>query len=498
MRKIYQRLKDRVHLHFPLSVKWTLLTSAFVFISVIIFSAVTYRSSMSTLISQEKQKVTEVTRNIEKRLSISNLELTIRNTAYYLGETGGQLTSEPTERTLEANLIRLNSFISDLSLPELSVSVYNNSKKLVFETKNTKYSYVGNEKKSLEKTKLNGTSGFLATEPIFSKESGEKIGYIQLFYDLSSVDEVREHLIKTLIILIIGGLLISLALGFLLSSYFLRPLKKIAATMNEIKADPQTEARIPEIKQRDEFAELALVFNDMIDRMQRFIEQQQQFVGDVSHELRTPVAVIEGHLQLLNRWGKDDPEILEESLQASLQEISRMKTLVQEMLDLSRVGQVELQHKNDLSNAKEVVHQCYNNFVLLYPDFTFILDDDLDQEMQVKIYRNHFEQILVIIMDNAVKYSLDRKEVNLSVSYNQHSLEIAIQDFGEGISEEELDQVFNRFYRVDKARSRHKGGNGLGLAIAKELVETYGGTIYVDSVLGQGSVFRITLPLKKD
>ncbi|MGX7030986.1 HAMP domain-containing sensor histidine kinase [Vagococcus zengguangii] len=485
----------KVHFHLSMSGKWTLLTSLFVLICVIVFSSVTYQKSIDTLIEVERENINATIDDVANRLKISNNELSIRNTAYYLSDEHSVLGSDPTERTLEANLIRLNSFISELSQPELSVSVYNTEQHLVFETKNTKHAYYGSEKREVSQKIVDGKTGFLATEPVYSKEKGEKIGYIQLFYDLSQVDSVKNNLIRLMFWLSLISIIVSALFGLALSHYFMRPLKKITEVINEIKTDPQTEARMPVEEMKDEFADLAIIFNDMMDRMQRFIEQQQQFVGDVSHELRTPVAVIEGHLKLLNRWGKDDPEILEESLGASLQEISRMKSLVQEMLDLSRAGQIDLHHKHDVSNAKEVIHQVYNNFVMLYPDFKFVLDDDILEEKEVKIYRNHLEQILIIILDNAVKYSMNRKEVLLSISTTYDYLEIAIQDYGEGISEADLEQVFNRFYRVDKARSRHKGGNGLGLSIAKQLVETYDGKIKVESVLEKGSTFRISLPL---
>lgn len=487
--------KGKVRFHLSLSGKWTLLTSLFVLICVIVFSTVTYKKSIDTLIEVERKNINATLNHVTNRLKISNNELSIRNTAYYLSDEHSMLGSDPTERTLEANLIRLNSFISELSQPELSVSVYNSEQHLVFETKSNKYAYYGNEKKQVSKKIVDGKTGFLATEPIYSKETGNKVGYVQLFYDLSQIDSVKDNLIKLMLWLSLSSLVVSVLFGLLLSNYFMRPFKKITEVINQIKTDPQTTERMPVDEMKDEFADMGIIFNDMMDRMQRFIEQQQQFVGDVSHELRTPVAVIEGHLNLLNRWGKDDPEILEESLNASLQEISRMKSLVQEMLDLSRAGQIDLHHKNDVSNAKEVIHQVYNNFVMLYPDFKFVLDDDILEEKQVKIYRNHLEQILIIILDNAVKYSLNRKEVLLSISTNYDYLEIAVQDYGEGISKVDIDQVFNRFYRVDKARSRHKGGNGLGLAIAKQLVDTYEGQIKVESILEKGSIFRIKLPL---
>ena len=160
--------------------------------------------------------------------------------------------------------------------------------------------------------------------------------------------------------------------------------------------------------------------------------------------------------------GKDDPEILDESLKASLQEISRMKSLVQEMLDLSRAEQVDTQYANERTDAKQVVYQVFNNFQLVYPEFHITLDDDLPTEVELKIYRNHFEQLLIILLDNAIKYSTDRKEVHISISRTMNEFEIAVQDFGEGITEEDLEKIFDRFYRVDKARARNKGGNGLG------------------------------------
>lgn len=160
---------------------------------------------------------------------------------------------------------------------------------------------------------------------------------------------------------------------------------------------------------------------------------------------------------MLERWGKDDPQVLSDSLKASLIETKRMKNLVQEMLDLSRAEQVEINYRNEKTVVNDVVHQVFNNFKMLYPEFTFNLDDDLDEKITVNIYRDHLEQVLVILCDNAVKYSQDRKEIHITLSRGMNTVEIGIQDFGEGIAPEDAKRVFDRFYRVDKARSRKKG-----------------------------------------
>lgn len=210
------------------------------------------------------------------------------------------------------------------------------------------------------------------------------------------------------------------------------------------------------------------------------------------------MAVIQGHIEMLLRWGKDDPEVLSESLKASLQETKRMKSLVTEMLDLSRAEQIEINYGEEITNVNEVFAQVYNDFKMIHPDFTFTFDDDTDKSIYVKIYRNHLEQVLVILLDNAIKYSTKRKEVHLSLSTSMSKVNIAVQDFGEGISEEDKQKVFNRFYRVDKARSRDKGGNGLGLSIAHRLIEAYHGNISIESSLGYGSIFQINLPIMTD
>ena len=136
---------------------------------------------------------------------------------------------------------------------------------------------------------------------------------------------------------------------------------------------------------------------------------------------------------------------------------------------------------------------------MLYPEFNFYLDIEKNpDDLYIKMFRNHFEQLLIILIDNAVKYSQDRKEIHLSVSTSLSEIEIAVQDFGEGMSEEDKERVFSRFYRVDKARSRDKGGNGLGLSIAQQLVKSYKGSIKVESALGHGSIFYVTFPILTD
>lgn len=475
-----------------LTLKWAFASSFFIFIVITVFAIVTYKTAVNLMIGREQEDAEQSTYEAVSHLANANKQLD-KETSYKnlieLPDVNNEIVEDGQGDT---------TFVSELGQTHLSLYVYNLQENLVFRTGEQELALRSQEPKEPTITTNEKAPSYLMIHPVYSKETREKIGYVQAFYDLTSFYEIRNRLLITLIVLEILSLLISGLLGYLLSSHFLKPLKTLRNTMESIQKDPQTSIHAPEPKSKDELADLSDIFNDMLDRMRSYTEQQEQFVEDVSHELRTPVAVIEGHLNMLQRWGKEDPEVLEESIEASLQEISRMKTLVQEMLDLSRAEQVDVYYKNETTLAKEVVYQVFNNFKMLYPEFMFTIDDALRREKTVQIYRDHLEQILIIILDNAIKYSAQRKEVHLSMASNQQELELAIQDFGEGISQENLDKIFHRFYRVDKARARDKGGNGLGLSIVKKLLDSYKGTIIAESSLGQGTIFRISLPLAKE
>lgn len=311
---------------------------------------------------------------------------------------------------------------------------------------------------------------------------------------VASAAVVHDFLVK-LIWVGIFVLVMAIALSFFAVTFVLNNIKVINKTIDDLNKKPDSDSRIKLKKRNDEIYDLTININKMLDRMQAYTNQQKEFVEDVSHELRTPVAVLEGHLSMLQRWGKDDPEVLNDSINSSLQELKRMQSLIQEMLDLTRVEQIDSEYLDQETEVKPLFTQVYNDFKMLHPDFVVNFDDDIQANSKVKIYRNHLEQVLVILLDNAFKYSGDRKEINLSASTNEALLEFVVQDYGVGINKKDLKQVFNRFYRVDKARSRKRGGNGLGLSIAKRLVEVYKGTITVESVLGSGTVFRVELPI---
>lgn len=425
-----------------------------------------------------------------------------------LNERLSEYDSPITSANIVATLNQNNSYQKDkdgvyqkkfyINDQQFNVQVYGTNRKEIFRTQSwNEGEVIGNDAKMQIKQLKNGLTIIQTSTPIISSKSRVLIGYLLVTNRLENLKQLKQKLYQLAMAIVFVSAIIAVILGYLLSNQMTKPIKKIQEIISSISEENISTKRIMVSEKNDEFAIVSEHFNELLDKISFYIEQQKHFVEDVSHELRTPVAIVEGHLKLLNRWGKDDPEVLEESLQASLVELQRMKTLVQEMLDLSRAPQVREQYKDATTNVTDVANQVVHNFRVLYPDFMFTFDDDLKRDLWIPIYLNHLEQVVIILMDNAVKYSLDRKEIILSLSKGEEHVEIAVQDFGMGMTEEDRRKVFSRFYRVDKARSRERGGNGLGLSIAKELIESYDGEISVTTLLNHGSIFKITLPLTK-
>lgn len=313
-------------------------------------------------------------------------------------------------------------------------------------------------------------------------------GSIEIVRKLENYTRLFNYMSLIMIIAILGAVLLSSMGGLIIANQILKPIKALSSTMQKIKAKGLKE-RVPEFHTKDEITELTHIFNGMMDDLEVSFNKQRRFVEDASHELRTPISILEGHLSMLQRWGKKDAEILEESIGASLEEVKRLKDLVNDLLDLTRIEAVRL--TKEVFNPFSVIENVIKRFEMIYPDF--IISYDYKRLLNVKLYgvKQHLEQLLVIVIDNAIKYSQEIKKVEIVQEIQNQRLYIHVFDYGEGIPKEDLPYIFDRFYRVDKARSRTKGGNGLGLAIAKEIVENLDGTISIQSELSKGT--QVTL-----
>ncbi|MED4584956.1 HAMP domain-containing histidine kinase [Brevibacillus choshinensis] len=318
-------------------------------------------------------------------------------------------------------------------------------------------------------------------------------GTIEIVRNLESSDLLNDLLLLTMLIAGIGSIVLIAAGGFLIARQIIKPVQSLAETMNIVRKTGHTR-RVEFSDNGDELSQLAIIFNEMMNRLELSFKQQNQFVEDASHELRTPLAVIEGHLSLLQRWGKNDPKILDESISAALMESRRLKGLVKELLELSRAEGDFATKSVPRIYSSSVISHTVQNFMLLYPDFTFDVDSEGIRNIQIDINPNHLEEVLSIVIENAIKYSCERKKVEIRGVLTDSEVLIVVTDFGEGIPAAEIPHVFDRFYRVDKARSRMKGGNGLGLSIAKRLMVSVNGTIHLESEERQGTSVYLHFP----
>ena len=474
--------------HKSVAKKWWLVISATIFALLGILTTILMQGQIMTLRENEKNQTIVYAQVVVDLLSRKFENLTTSDIVSILNE------AEQYEQE-QNGIYKKNSSFYPMN-EELNIRVFDTSRELIFQTQQWQDPL---QVSSTLETKFvplsTGEESIQVTMPILSRTNRLLIGHLQIINRMAKLTEMKKQLQKLYIQLLIMEALVAIGLAYFISRLISKPIEQIHDIIASINEDNIDSKRLIIPKKNDEFAVVSQQFNELLDKISFYISQQKHFVEDVSHELRTPVAIVEGHLKLLNRWGKDDPEVLEESLEASLAEIKRMKTLVQEMLDLSRAPQVREQYKDATTEVVDTLTQIVANFKVLYPDFTFVLDIDSKADLLSPIYRNHFEQVIIILLDNAVKYSTNRKEIIVSLSTVADQVEIGIQDFGMGLSEEDKKKVFSRFYRVDKARSRERGGNGLGLSIAKELIEGYNGSISLTSHLDQGTVFKVKLPI---
>ena len=482
-------MKDQ-NQHKSVAKKWWWVISATIFGLLAVLTAILIEGQIIGLRENEKNQTVVYAQVVADLLSEKTEKLTTENILSVLNKAE--------QYELDQNLVyKKNSSFYPMN-EELNIRVFDTSKELLFQTQKWQDTpQVSSKLETQFVTLSTGEESVQVMMPILSRNTRVLIGHLQVTNRMAKLVELKKQLRFLFLQLIMMEGIVAIGLAYFISRLISKPIEEIHDIIASINEENIETKRLIVPKKNDEFAIVSQQFNELLDKISFYISQQKHFVEDVSHELRTPVAIVEGHLKLLNRWGKDDPEVLEESLTASLSEIQRMKTLVQEMLDLSRAPQVREQYKDAKTEVVATVEQIVTNFKILYPDFTFIADIDTKKEIVSPIYRNHFEQVIIILLDNAVKYSTNRKEIIVSLSPTTEAVEIGIQDFGMGLSEEDKKKVFSRFYRVDKARSRERGGNGLGLSIAKELIEGYNGKISVTSRLNQGSQFKVKLPIEK-
>lgn len=285
------------------------------------------------------------------------------------------------------------------------------------------------------------------------------------------------HSLLLLIVLNAAAALVSLVAGRAVARRMLRPLSQMIARARAIDAGA-LDVRLSVPENGGELRDLAETLNAMLARVQDAFVRQGQFTQDASHELRTPLSVLQGNAELLARWGKDDPAVRDRCVAAILRQSDYMRRLADSLLFLSRGDRgMQLAEKRAL-DVPALLGELIDERRLIDPRHVYTLDAPKD--MMIAADETMLRQLLIILLDNAAKYTPEGGGVHLSATRARKSAVIALSDEGCGVPDDQLDKIFERFYRVDKARSRETGGTGLGLAIAKVIVALHGGHIHAE------------------
>lgn len=317
---------------------------------------------------------------------------------------------------------------------------------------------------------------------------------IIMYHSIDDELAIFLYLINMSLVLMLTGVVLFVAVGTSSTRKMLSPIKDMTEVAKRISGENMDE-RFELSKTRFELYELAMTINSMMDRISESYDRQKRFVSDVSHELRTPISVISGYAGMLRRWGKDDEEILEEGIDNIIQEAETMSELVQTLLFLARHDNETLRFEPADVDVSEMVLDIVRDAQLAEPDAVFT--SDIAPGVYAYIDEARVRQALRVFIDNAIKYTLPgNRRIFISLVATEDSFEIGVTDNGIGISGEELENVFERFYRTDESRTRETGGYGLGLSIAKVIVLSHGGKIRLRSRQGSGSTFALILPYR--
>jgi signal transduction histidine kinase len=301
---------------------------------------------------------------------------------------------------------------------------------------------------------------------------------------------IREHLWELLLAGALGAGL-ALVIARWVARGMTQPLRDMAKAARAMEAgDYSGRVKTGSI---DEVGQLAQAFNLMSAELEQLEQLRRDLVANVSHELKTPISALRAHLENL-RDGVEDPD--PETLQVMLGQAERLGRLVDQLLDLSRLESGDVPLRREEIALEPLVSEVMSEIEVSRSGRRVELRRDIPDDLpSVFADRERIHQVLFNLLDNAVRFTSEGGLVTVSADRHNGAVDVHVADTGSGIAQEHLPRLFERFYRVDPARSQKEGGTGIGLAIARSVVEAHGGRIWAESRPGQGSVFTFELPV---
>jgi signal transduction histidine kinase len=335
--------------------------------------------------------------------------------------------------------------------------------------------------------------------PIRLTSSDQLLGVLTVASSTDQIETSIDQMRRVLTFGAILAMLTSIFAGWFLSGRALNPVEQMRRDVAAIALDDPGELslaeRVRDPGTGDEISRLAGTFNDLLERLEAAFVTERQFIADASHELRTPLTAIRGNVDVIIRQSQTlnatSPDHIE-ALADIQREAGRMARLVEDLLTLARTTSGSTANQRDVIDLLPPVERAVRTARALAPDREIQLEGA--PGLLAPASADQIEQLVLILLENALRHSSLPTPVTTRLSGSAHTVMLAVTDKGEGIAPQHLPHLFDRFYRVDTARSRQAGGSGLGLSIARAIVERHNGQIQVESTPGIGTTFSITLP----
>lgn len=421
----------------------TLLYSVLITFFLLSFTVITYFLVSSVIYLEQKQEVNELI-----ILEVQEHKYELKQ--WYDGATNWQtyIDYEPDRNTFYYVVGHNGEIIyGDEMIPNLHIKVMDSVK-----------DWVPNpEKVRFEKLKTDNQESFyvaMTGQEVY--ESGELLGIIYAGINITAQRAVLERLIFVLVIVSFLFIILSTLLAYYMAGKAMIPIT-------------------------------------------RSFQRQREFVADASHELRTPLSILQAAIEVIEyQEGKKLTDFSKAIIQDIKDELKRMANLIRDLLTLARSDSGVLDLAMEKFNLAPLINQLVRSLTPLITNKKLQFYKNIPENINTFADKNRITQLIYILLDNAIKYTPEYGEISLSINPRKDKLEIIVQDSGVGISPDQEERIFDRFYRGDKERSRDEGGSGLGLAIARWIVNSHQGSIHVHSKQGKGSTFTVFLPQRSE
>jgi len=447
-----------------ITTKVNLFITVSLLVSLLIVNAIVFFLFMKTTVNMEAHLVSKNANEMLKKYPISE-SLTL-------------------DKNLLNSYMSTHSFIRIVGPDSTTIDQVSNDKTLI-----KKIPPTFSSEKNFELRPFQEHQNLVVRVPIHQNQ--KVVGTLEISERLSGLESRKDIILSIMGTVTAISVLLSFLAGRWLSAIIMKPIVSMISTMEDIEQSGTLKKISIQTETKDEVYKMAATFNRMIGKLEENSNKQRQFISDASHELKTPLTIISSFIAILRRYGKQDEKIAKEATEAIYLETNRMKNLTKTLLNLAKsedFEHIEMQPVDLVSLCTNLVNQfrqVYDRSIILHKN---------SQSVLIKGDELKLKQVIIIFLDNAIKYSTDVIEVFLES--DQHKGILRIKDYGIGIPEEDQPHVFERFYRVDKARQRESGGSGLGLAIAKNIVNLHKGEIDIQSKEHVGTEIKVIFSLK--